>query len=178
MTRQIGLLRGINVGRHNRIGMSQLRELCDDLGFEQVRTHLQSGNIAFNADTSPEKSARRIESGVAERFGTRVPVLVRTRDELVRVIDENPLREVATDPARLLVIFLSAPADKQRIDEIDPEDFRPDVFAAGAREIYLWCPNGLRTTALSQTFWEKRLDRTATGRNWNTVTKLLALADS
>src|SRR5699024_3550412 len=121
---------------------------------------------------------RRIESGLVERFGTDVPVLVRTRDELVRVIDDNPLRDVATDPTKLLVIFLAAPADKRRIDGITPDDFRPDLFAIGTREVYVWCPNGLRATRLSQAFWEKQLDHTATGRNWNTVTKLLALADS
>ena len=178
MQRHIGLLRGINVGGRTKIGMAQLRELLEQLGFEQVRTHLQSGNIVFTADSSPENSASVIESGIAERFGSAIPLLIRTRDELARIIDDNPLRDIATDRAKLLVLFLSAEPARQRIEATEPSDFYPDVFELGAREIYLWHPNGVRATKLSQVFWEKQLGLTTTARNWNTVTKLLALADS
>lgn len=175
MPRQVGLLRGINVGGHNKIGMAGLRGLLGELGFENVRTHLQSGNIVFTVDTSSEESARTIEAGIADRFASVVPVLVRTRDELARVIDENPLRDVATDPAKLLVMFLAGQPYRQQIAAVDTHS---EVFALGRREIYLWCPDGVRATKLSQAFWEKQLGLTATGRNWNTVTKLLSLADS
>lgn len=178
MTRQIALLRGINVGTHNRIGMSPLRDLLHELGYEQVRTHLQSGNIVFTGATSPEESARTIEAGVTERFGSTVPVLIRTRDELAHIVDGNPLRDIATEPAKLLVLFLSDRPDPETLAAIDPGDFEPDTFAIGDREIHVWCPNGLRATKLSHTFWEKRLGLTATGRNWNTVSTLLTLADT
>lgn len=175
MPRQVGLLRGINVGGHNKIGMASLRELLGDLGFDNVRTHLQSGNIVFTVDTSPDESARAVEAGIADRFGSAVPVVVRTRDELARTVDDNPLREVATDPAKLLVIFLSGAPDRQRVESVDPGS---EVFSLGTREIHLWCPDGVRESRLSAVFWEKRLGLTATARNWNTVTKLLALADA
>lgn len=175
MSRQVGLLRGINVGGHNKIGMASLRELLDDLGFDNVRTHLQSGNIVFTVDTSPDESAGAVEAGIADRFGSAVPVLVRTRDELARIVDDNPLYEVATDPAKLLVIFLSELPDRQRVESVDPGS---EVFALGTREIHLWCPDGVRASRLSAVFWERQLGLTATARNWNTVTKLLALAET
>lgn len=178
MDRQIALLRGINVGGHNEIGMAQLRELLSELGFAGVRTHLRSGNVVLSSDSSPEDSARAIESALADRFGASAPVLVRSRDDLARVVAGNPLHHLVTDPAKFLVIFLSDVPDPDALRAVPPADFAPDVFAAGPREIYLWCPNGLRDTKLSHAFWEKRLGRTATGRNWNTVTKLLEIADA
>lgn len=177
MERQIALLRGINVGGHNKIGMAQLRDVLGELGFARVRTHLQSGNVVFDAGGSPEESARVVESGLADRFGASVPVLVRSRADFARVVDENPWQAVS-DRAKFLVVFLAGEPDPEVVRAARAEDHAPDVFEAGRREIYLWCPNGLRETKLSHAFWEKRLGLTATGRNWNTVTELRELADS
>jgi uncharacterized protein (DUF1697 family) len=178
MASHVALLRGINVGGHNRIAMAQLRELLQALGYEDVRTHLQSGNAVFaTAGTPPEQAAREIEDQIARSLGLGVRVVVRTRDELAEVVAANPLGEVASDPARLLVTFLSAAPERGLLGELAPADFEPDVFAVGAREIYVWHPDGVRATRLTNAFWEKRLGVTATARNWNTVTRLLALAD-
>jgi uncharacterized protein (DUF1697 family) len=177
MTRQIALLRGVNVGGNNMVAMAALRELMQDLGYEDVRTHLQSGNAVFTAGTPPAQAAREIEDQLAERLGLRVAVLGRTRDELAEVVDGNPLGEATSEPARLLVNFLSREPDRELLGELDPADFEPEVFGARPREIYVWCPDGVRATRLSYSFWEKRLGVTATARNWNTVTKLLTLAD-
>ncbi len=177
MTRQVALLRGINLGRHKRADMAYLRELVRDLGYDGVRTHLQSGNVVFTArGTPPEQAAKRIEDQLAHYLGLPVQVIVRTSDELAEVVERNPLREVASDPSRMLVTFLSAAPDPERLREVDPADFEPDLFRVRGREIYLWFPNGMRATHLTHSFWEKRLQVTATARNWNTVTKLLALA--
>ncbi len=175
--RQIALLRGVNVGGNNMVAMAALRELLGALGYEDVRTHLQSGNAVFAAATPPELSARAIEDRLAGSLGLRVPVLVRTRDELAEVVATNPLGEATSEPSRLLVNFLSRKPDGELLDALDPADFEPETFAAGAREIYVWCPDGVRATKLGYAFWEKRLKVTATARNWNTVTRLLALAD-
>ena len=175
--RQVALLRGINVGGHKKIEMARLRQIVQALGFDDVRTHVQSGNVVFTTDTTPEQAAREMERQIAEELGLTVRVLVRTRDELARVVERNPLRDVASDPARFFVTFLSVEPDASRLREIDPAAFAPDTFAVGEREIYVWCPNGLRETRLTHAFWEKLLATTATARNWNTVTKLLALAD-
>jgi uncharacterized protein (DUF1697 family) len=174
--RKIALLRGVNVGGNNKVPMARLRELLHELGYEDVRTHLQSGNAVFTATaTPPEQAAAEIEAQLARHLGLAVRVLVRTTEELARAVAANPLSEAVSEPSRLLVIFLSAAPDPELLRQLDPADFEPELYGVGEREIYVWCPEGLRTIKLSYSFWEKRLGVTATGRNWNTVTKLLAL---
>jgi uncharacterized protein (DUF1697 family) len=173
----VALLRAVNVGGRNRIAMADLRELLEGLGYGEVRTHLQSGNAVFTAaGTPPERMAQKIERALADELGLAAKVLVRTRAELERVVSENPLLDVASDHARLLVTFLSDAPAREALSRLAPADFEPDVFAFGEREIYVWYPDGVRATRLSNAFWERRLGVVATGRNWNTVTRLLELA--
>jgi uncharacterized protein (DUF1697 family) len=177
-SRQVALLRGVNVGGHAKVPMARLREVVEELGYEGVRTHLQSGNVVFTTATSPDQAARALEKQIAKHFDLTVPVLVRTGKELSRVVDDNPLRDIASNGSRFLVMFLGGAPNRRKLAALDASDFEPDVFHAGKREIYVWCPNGLRDTKLGHAFWEKQLGLTATGRNWNTVTKLLELAES
>jgi uncharacterized protein (DUF1697 family) len=173
----VALLRAVNVGGRNKIAMARLRELLEGLGYGEVRTHLQSGNAVFTADgSSPGRVTNEVEGALASEAGLVAKVLVRTRAELERVVAENPLLDLAGDHARLLVTFLSQTPDRDLLGELAPADFEPDVFAVGEREIYVWYPEGVRATKLSNAFWEKRLGVIATGRNWNTVTRLLELA--
>lgn len=173
----MALLRGINVGRNQRIAMSRLRELLAGLGYADVRTHLNSGNAVFrNTASPPEQAAGDIQAAIATHLGLTVPVLVRTADELAAVVAANPLADVALDPSRYLVAFLSAAPDPRQLAGIDPAEYAPEAFHVGNREIYLWFPDGVIAAKLGHTFWEKRLSLIATARNWNTVTKLLALA--
>ncbi len=172
----VALLRAVNVGGRNRVAMAQLRELLSGLGYGDVRTHLQSGNAVFTAaETSPEQVALQIEGALESELGLAARVLVRTRAELQRVVAENPLLDVADDHARLLVVFLSGEFDRAAVSELAPADFEPDVFALGEREIYAFYPDGVHATRLSNAFWERRLGLAATGRNWNTVTRLLEM---
>ncbi len=177
--RHVALLRAVNVGGRNRIAMAHLRELLEGLGYGEVRTHLQSGNAVFTAaGTTPggaEGVAREIERALARELGLTASVLVRTREDLQRVVAANPLLGVADDHARLLVTFLSDAPEHEAVDALAPADFEPDVFALGEREVYVWYPDGVRATRLSNAFWERRLGLVATGRNWNTVTRLLEL---
>jgi uncharacterized protein (DUF1697 family) len=177
--KHVAFLRAINVGARNRVAMADLRELMEGLGYGEVRTHLQSGNAVFTAPgaASPERLAGEIEGALAEQVGLAVKVLVRSRSELERAIAANPLLDVAEDHARLLVTFLSRTPDREAVSELAPAEFEPDVFAVGEREIYAWYPEGVRATKLSNAFWERRLGVVATGRNWNTVTRLLELLD-
>jgi uncharacterized protein (DUF1697 family) len=176
-SRQIALLRGVNVGGNNRVPMAQLREMLQELGYEEVRTHLQSGNAVYAAPgTPPEQAAQEIEGQLARHLGLGVRVLVRTAEQLARVVSANPLTEAVAEPSRLLVTFLSAAPDAERLRELDPASFEPDLFGVGEREIYVWCPEGVRAITLSYAFWEKRFGVTATARNWNTVTRLSAMA--
>lgn len=186
----VALLRGINVGGRNRIAMADLRELVEGLGFGEVRTHLQSGNVVFaapagtgagagaapGAGDTADRAADRIEAEIERSLGLAVPVLARTGEDLERIVALHPLADIATNPSRLLVSFLSGRVEPDRLGDLDPGDFAPDAFALGEREIYVWAPNGASETKLTHSFWEKRLGVTATARNWNTVERLLTLA--
>lgn len=177
MTRQGALLRGINLGNRNRVSMARLQESLSELGYGAVRTHLQSRNVVFTAEAAPEQAERDVAERLARDLGGSVPVLVRTRDELAEVVAHAPLREVADEPARYLVTFLEEAPDPRRTDELDPAELAPDRFHLTGRELYLWCPSGVRRTRLTKAFLEKHFGLTATSRNWNTVTRLLAMTD-
>lgn len=176
MSRVVALLRGINLGPNRRVGMAQLRELVETLGYDDVRTHLQSGNVVFTTSDDPADAGRAFERGIGERFGLDVDVIVRTRAELEAVVAENPLADVATNPSRYFVAFLARAADDGELAPLVSDDFAPDELRARRRELYIWCPNGMRDSRLMRIVTGGRLAPTATVRNWNTVTRLLAIA--
>src|SRR6266404_10004389 len=99
MPRQIALLRGVNVGGNKRVEMARLRALLEELGYRDVRTYVNSGNVVFSG---PRRSERHLEAAIAKTFGFVVPVVLRSRDELADVVDANPLRDVANDPSKHL----------------------------------------------------------------------------
>ena len=112
------LLRGINIGPRNRIPMPALRELFTSAGFDDVRTYLQSGNVVLSSDADSERLAQECERRIAQAFGLNVDVLVRTRDELARVVRRNPLGEVAVNPKRYQVTFLESELMPDVVDEL------------------------------------------------------------
>jgi uncharacterized protein (DUF1697 family) len=159
--RQIALLRGINLGSRRRVSMPELRELLAGLGYEDVRTLLQSGNVVLTSSLRGDRLARALEREIADGLGVDPAVVVRTRDELAAVVAANPFTDVMTDGRRLQVSFLAG----------DPDP-------AYVRELYAWHPDGLQRSALVKLITEEGLGTAATARNWNTVCKLLALADA
>jgi uncharacterized protein (DUF1697 family) len=175
--RHIVLLRGINVGAHQRIAMADLRKLLARLGYENARTHLQSGNVVLTSDASPADVRRTIERGLASDLKVDVEVFVRSRKQIADVVARNPLGDVADNPSRHLVIFLSGKPDAAALREAANADVGRERFAVIGREIYAWYPGGLQNSKLVKLLSEKRLGVTATARNWNTVVKLLELAD-
>jgi uncharacterized protein (DUF1697 family) len=176
VARLVALLRGINLGRHKRIGMADLRATLQGLGYDDVRTLLQSGNAVLTAPGEPDAVARAIESAIAERFGMDVGVVVRTAEEMADVVAANPLGALATGGSKQHVIFLSAEPDAAALEAIG--DPAPEAFAARGREIHVWCPDGLQGSALMKALSRPAIapGAIATARNWNTVTKLAALA--
>ncbi|MBA2579800.1 MAG: DUF1697 domain-containing protein [Thermoleophilaceae bacterium] len=177
MARLIALLRGINVGGHKKVEMARLRELMGTLGYRDVRTYVQSGNVVFTGpEVPPIEVAQRLEERIAATFGFDVSVMVRSREELADVIAANPLRDVATDPSRHLVVFRDDEVDLTGAATVDPADFAPEAFHVRGREIYLWAPDGVRDSPVVKALSEKRLGGTATARNWRTLEKLLVLA--
>jgi uncharacterized protein (DUF1697 family) len=179
MPSHIALLRGINVG-DRRFPVAQQRELMRTLGYQGVTVHLHTGNIVFaDPGVPPAQTARRIEERVAAELGFPVAVTVRTRDELAAVVDANPFPQAAAAPRTLHVVFLSGvPTDTTALDALDPSRYDPERFRLVGREIYLWCPGGIGRSKLAEKVSRARLGVTGTARNWNTVTKLLALADA
>ncbi|MEU9120695.1 DUF1697 domain-containing protein [Streptomyces sp. NPDC048506] len=179
MSRQIALLRGINVGGHNSFPKARQLALAESLGFTDVSVLLQTGNLVFtDPGTPPEETARLLHDRIAADLGLDVPVVVRTRDELAAAIDANPFPQAVPEPKSLHVTFLSAaPTDTSRLEALDEAAFVPDRFRLIGRELYLWCPGGIGRSKLAERVSRAPLGVTATARNWNTVTKLLALAD-
>lgn len=161
--------------------MATLRELLTNLGCGAVRTHLHSGNAVFTLPSKerglrgPAAVGDALERAIAEHMALEVRVLVLAGGELRRIAEHNPFHGEEFDPARLLVTFLSGPVDPERLAGIDPAAYAPDQFRAGEREIYVYCPDGVRHSKLTQVLWEKRLGLTGTARNGNTLNKLVAL---
>jgi uncharacterized protein (DUF1697 family) len=177
MPRYVAFLRGINVGGNKLVPMVRLRDLLERLGHTGVATLLQSGNAVFTSKSRPAQVVKEIEAAIAKEFGFDVAIVLRTRDELAAAIDRNPLAGAEDAPTRFLVTFLSAEPDRKRVQEIDPAAYLPDEFRVVGREIYGRFPNGIGTSKLAGILSTPRLGVTPTARNWNTVKKLLQLAD-
>jgi uncharacterized protein (DUF1697 family) len=173
MARQIALLRGINIGPNKRVAMPRLRELLTDAGYKDVKTYVQSGNVVLTGRVSP----RKLEKLIAEEFGFDVDVVVRTRDELADVIERDPLSDVADNPKRYQVTFLSGELEPDVVAQLEELRRGEEHVVISGREVYAWHPDGAARSELWTRLAGKKLGVTATSRNWNTVLALLALAD-
>jgi uncharacterized protein (DUF1697 family) len=179
MTRYVALLRAVNVGGRSKISMTSLRELVESLGFANVATVVQTGNVVFTArGRSPARVATAIEERLASHLGVRSKVLIRNHDEMRAVVDTNPFGEVPGEGSRFFVAFLSGRPLQERLATLDAATFAPDEFRAAERELYLWCPNGIGRSKLTVDLLERKLGVTATIRNWNTVTKIFDLVSA
>lgn len=176
MPRQIALLRGINLGARNRVSMPELRELLTGLGHEDVQTLLQSGNVVLTSDRTGAKLEQALERAIADALGVESKVVVRTARELAAVVKRDPLGDVAEDPKRYQVSFLSAKPKAAVVRELEAADVAPERVVVSGREIYAWHPDGIHRSGLAKLLTDKQLGVTATARNWSTVTKLLELA--
>jgi uncharacterized protein (DUF1697 family) len=172
MITHIAFLRAVNVGS-NVLKMAHLREIFADLGFSDVKTYLQSGNVAFGARGAPSQVAAKIEKRVSEATRLPVSVIVRTPDELRRTIAANPFAEEAlAAPRTVHVTFLADPAPKAAAAALGKLRAGADRYHLAHREIYLHCPNGYGRTKLNNTALERALGLRATTRNWSTVKAL------
>jgi uncharacterized protein (DUF1697 family) len=174
--RYVALLRGINVGRAKRVSMADLRALFADLGYGDVRTLLNSGNVVFSGPGAAPGAAARIEAALAQRLGVSARVTVLTAAELATIVAGNALLEIAGDHSRLLVAVLADPADRARLEPLTEQDWAPEALALGVRVAYMWCPDGVLASRLSAAVG-RLLGDAVTARNWATVTKLHALTE-
>jgi uncharacterized protein (DUF1697 family) len=177
MQTYICLLRGINVGGHKKIKMDALRSMFEDLGFEQVKTYIQSGNVIFRAQpTDSFLMATEIQAKIKEVFTFDVPVMVITQAEAEAVFANNPFVNIHNrDINNMHVTFLSDQPEPANLARLTG-DFGEDEFAVGEKAIYIHLPERYKDTKLSNSFFESKLKLSATTRNWKTVTALVGLA--
>jgi uncharacterized protein (DUF1697 family) len=177
MTRFVVLLRAVNVGGRNMVPMARLRELADRLGYTDVATYLQSGNLVVTAETT---KAAEVEAAVADAIrsdlGVDVAVMVRSSAELAAVVADNPFPDMAGDPKLLHVDFLASKPPAAKVKGLDRDEFDPERFEFGDRCMYQWFPDGVGRSKMAAAPWERRLGVRGTRRNWRTVTALLEMA--
>jgi uncharacterized protein (DUF1697 family) len=170
------MLRGINLGPNRRIPMADLRQSLADAGFENVKTYVQSGNIALSATTKPAKLESELAALIEERFGFAVPVVVRSRRQLQAVIDRDPIPGGADEPKLYQVTFLAAKPNAAAVAKLRELARQSERIEFAGREIYTFHPDGVAGSKLSVAVVAKDLGEGATSRNWTTVTRLLEMA--
>jgi uncharacterized protein (DUF1697 family) len=200
----VALLRGINVGTAKRVAMVELRALVEELGYHQVRTLLNSGNLVFTCTSGgAREAALRIEKALEVKLGVSARVTVITKEEIDEIVAGNPLGKIADNPSRLLVGILADPADRKKIAEIAPLDWGKEKIELGwagkgakgtgakgpapkgsgekgsggaARALYMWVPQGVIESKLNAAV-SKALGDGVTARNWSTILKLKEMTE-
>ena len=179
MKTYIAILRGINVSGQKLIKMTDLKRMFESLNLEEVKTYIQSGNIAFKTkEESEEDLQKKIHGAIQKTFNFDVPVTVLDETELKKTQQNNPfIKEGKEDESQLYVTFLSQEPEKGVVEKLkETAQFLPDEWILSGRSVYIFCPGGYGKTKLNNNFFEKKLKVTATTRNWKTVNELVAMA--
>jgi uncharacterized protein (DUF1697 family) len=173
----VSMLRGVNVGGHNKILMAELRDLYSALKFEDPRTYVQSGNVIFRTKEADEATlANKIQSAIGKKFGFRPEVMLRSTSEIRKVIAANPFAKRANlEPSKLHVNFLHAKPSAEVSEKIAAIKASPEELHLLGRELYIYFPDGAGRSKLIPVL-DRVLKTSATGRNWNSVTKTLEIA--
>ena len=176
----ISMLRGVNLGGHNKVKMDALRALYESLNCEDARTYVQSGNVIFRTKEKNSASlTKKIQDGIERDFGFRPALILRTAEDLRKVVAANPFagrRDV--EPSKLLVTFLAGdpgPDAKATLRGLNAA--HPEELHLLGRELYIYFPNGAGKTKLPWSSVERLLKTQGTARNWNSVTKMLEIAE-
>jgi uncharacterized protein (DUF1697 family) len=180
VTVHVALLRGINVGGHKNVSMADLRDLLTQLGFADTRSLLQSGNLVFRSDgrTGP-RLERLLEDEARKRLALQTVFFVRTAREWKAVVTRNPFRaEAERDPSHLVVMFLKDAPEARDVTALQATISGREAIRVDGRHAYIVYPDGIGHSRLTHALIEKRLGTRGTGRNWNTVRKLGALAQA
>lgn len=171
----VALLRGINVGTAKRVAMADLRALMESLGYADVRTLLNSGNVVFSAPRAKSgEHAARIERAIAKQLGVQSRVTVLTAPELDAAVRGNTLLKLSSHPSRLLVGVLASRDHRNRLEPLVRQRWAPEGFALGDRVCYLWCPEGILKSRAAVAV-DELVGDAITSRNWATIQKLHTL---
>ena len=171
MKKYIVLLRGINVSGKNKLPMEELQGLLNDLGFQNVQTYIQSGNIILESAEGKSLTCNKIKEGIQNKFGYDIPVIARTIPEWKKAIAKYPF---PTENTKIVAfVFLNK---KVYETKIDVKGIDEDKYLIDNDMVFIHCPSGFGKTKLANKLFEKKLNVTATTRNYNTTLKLLELA--
>ncbi len=174
--RYIALLRGINMGGNIMIKMAELKGMFSDLGFENVETYINSGNIAFDTrKTAEPRLVKRIEDAVETQFGRRVPVMVREQKYIEQIIKNNPFDGQYESHKHMHVLFLGEPMPREKEEQLQASALPGERYEVRDREVYNLLPQGVAGSLLTKGFFEKKPRVSYTGRNWRTVETLATL---
>lgn len=172
MPSYISILRGINVSGKNKIKMDELKAMYESLGFTNITTYIQSGNVVFESQPANNISTL-IEQKIKETFQFDVPVIIRKKSEINTISSKNSfLKEKGIELDKLHVTYLAEAPLEENITKIATYNFEPDRFIIVKQEVFVYCPNGYGKTKLNNTFFENKLKVKATTRNWKTTNKL------
>lgn len=171
----ISFLRGINVSGKNRIKIDELKDLYEAIGFRNIKTYIQSGNVIFTSkEQNIDDRGTAIKEQIRAKYGYNVEVFVRTPSELKKIIDSAPVAD--KDISKFHVTFLSSVPSVSQLENIMKKKSETEFILIDKKTVYLYCPDGYGKTKLSNNFLEKKLNVSATTRNWKTVNKLIELA--
>jgi uncharacterized protein (DUF1697 family) len=168
----VALIRGINVGKNKQVAMADLRVACERIGFQDVRTLLNSGNVVFSTSLSPKAAAAKLELALEKEIRVPARVLVLTADEIDATVAKNSLVRRATNPSRLFVGFLWEPV--AALEDVRRGDWGENALALGPQAAYLWCPDGFDSPFVKA--FHKAVGTGVTIRSWATVLKVQAAA--
>jgi uncharacterized protein (DUF1697 family) len=174
MTMNVALLRSINLGSHKKVAMDDLREVLTELGFSDVRSVLQTGNVTFQSQSRTTAQLERLlETEVDKRLALQTDFFVRTGDEWKSVVSHNPFREEARrDPAHLVVVFLKDAPDASQVKALQAAITGRERVGAHGKQAYIVYPDGIGRSRVTSSLIERKLATRGTGRNWNTVLKI------
>jgi uncharacterized protein (DUF1697 family) len=178
MARLIALLRAVNVGGR-MLPMAGLRALCGELGWENVETYIQSGNVVFEAGGTPEALEARLEQAISERFGLEVPVIVRTASQWARLAKANPFKDAARDePNRLQLLLSKQPPRADAAETLMERAQAGEAVEAAGGALWFHFPDGIARSKLTPALIDKACGSPSTGRNWRTVVKLREMVEA
>ncbi|EAR00471.1 DUF1697 domain-containing protein [Maribacter sp. HTCC2170] len=180
MTTYIALLRGINVGGHKKIKMADLRSILEDSGLERVRTYIQSGNVVFDSE---EKNTQNLEIQISEtikeHYDFEVPVLIKTRNEILRVLEDNPYTDRnELSENKIYFVLLQDSPEEDKVKELSNYKFENETFTYTPNCVYLRCALGAGKAKCGIGFFESKLKVSATSRNYRTLQKLIELSSN
>lgn len=178
METKIAILRGINVGGKRKILMADLKELMGNLGFQNIQTYIQSGNLIFNVNDKLENKeiTQEIERAILKKFDFEVPVIVLSAEEIENAVANNPYYKAGADINKLHLTFLNEVPNKDKQEIAESFDYTPDQFEIIGRNAFIYCEDSYHKSKLTNDFFEKKLKVKATTRNWKTVLKLWELS--